>query len=107
MAEVERWSDERFSSVNKDEPRGGRELVLVLAGMAIGAGLSLLFTPRSGPEVRASIARGYRKMMDDLSGGAQSLRDRAQNITEGVRERVPNLLRFKRGAGRARFNAAP
>ena len=81
---------------SRDAHATRRSLVLVLAGVAIGAGLALLLTPKTGPEVRQILGRAYRKTRESLSGGAHSLRDRAQNIGEDLRERVPNLLRFSR-----------
>ena len=93
MGQVERWIKHRSS----DEPGTGRAVVLVLAGVAIGAGLALLLTTKSGPELRAAIVRGYRKTVEGVSGSANDLRERAQG--------VPNLLRFGRRPRRAGINS--
>jgi gas vesicle protein len=92
------------------ERRLGRDIALVLAGLGIGAGLALLFTPKRGDEVRDAIGRGYRKTIEGLSERANDLRDRANDLrerahdlTDDLRERAPNLLRFaKRRIARRR-----
>jgi gas vesicle protein len=83
------------------ESRIGRDIALVLAGIGIGAGLALLFTPKRGDEVRDAIGRGYRKTIEglseranDLRERANDLRERAYDLTDDLRERAPNLLRF-------------
>jgi gas vesicle protein len=83
------------------EHRFGRDIALVLAGLAIGAGVALLFAPRSGEEVRGAIGRSYRRTIEglseranDLRERANDLRERAHDLTDDLRERAPNLLRF-------------
>lgn len=83
------------------ETRLGRDIALVLAGFAIGAGVAMLFTPKSGEEVRDAIGRSYRKTIEGLSERANDLRERANDLrerayelTDDLRERAPNLLRF-------------
>ncbi|HEY6273482.1 MAG TPA: YtxH domain-containing protein [Terriglobales bacterium] len=85
----------------EEDGRLGRDIALVLAGAAIGAGLALLLTPKRGDEVRDAIGRGYRKTIEglgerasDLRDRANELRDRAHDLTDDLRERAPNLLRF-------------
>lgn len=81
--------------------RFGRDVALVLAGVAIGAGVALLFAPRTGEEVRDAIGRSYRRTIEGLSERANDLRERANDLrerayelTDDLRERAPNLLRF-------------
>jgi gas vesicle protein len=81
--------------------RFGRDVALVLAGIAIGAGVALLFAPKTGEEVRDAIGRSYRKTIEGLSERANDLRERANDLrerayelTDDLRERAPNLLRF-------------
>lgn len=92
MSEIERLEDDELSSAGREDRGVGRGIILVLAGIGIGAGLALLLTPRRGAEVRDAIGRGYRKTVEGLSERAQDLRERAQDL----RERAPNLLRFAR-----------
>lgn len=95
MNETERLDADELLLSETTGKRGisiGRGIILVLAGIGIGAGLALLFAPKRGDEVREAIARGYRKTLDDLSQRAQDVRDRVQEL----RERAPNLIRFGR-----------
>lgn len=102
MSEVERRDRDDYepSSSEMVEDRViGRAIVLVLAGIGIGAGLALLLTPRRGDEVRDAIGRGYRRTMEGLSDRVYDLRERAQDL----RERAPNLLRFTRRRAEERY----
>jgi gas vesicle protein len=97
MREAERRREEESLSPEALEDRGvGRAVALVLAGIGIGAGLAMLLTPKRGDEVRDAIGRGYRKTLESLTERAQDLRERAQSLTEDLRERAPNLIRFGR-----------
>ena len=97
MRNTERWVREKFSQPKRSvEP--GEVAAYLLVGAAIGAALTILLTPRSGPEVRHAIARGCRKTVESLTGGAHQLRERAHNLGDDLRDRVPNLLRFGRRA---------
>lgn len=84
----------RFSEIST--PSAPRTIIVLLAGVGIGIGLAVLFAPRSGPEVREAIIGGYRKTLAALTGRAQDLREHAQHLGGGLRENVPNLLRFRR-----------
>ena len=74
-----------------DEPRNWKQLVLlaggIAAGAAVGAGIALLFTNKTGPQRRAGIARRARHIGHDaeqrwedlgfaLKEAARSTRDR-------------------------------
>ena len=72
-------------SEHRDEPvvierRGGGGTGLFFLGMAIGAGLALLFAPQSGDETRDSVRRAARK-----------LRRRAHDLSEDVSETIDDL----------------
>lgn len=94
-----RWNRSTVSSIGNEPHGAGRGLLLVLAGAAIGAATAMLLAPKKGSEIREAIGRGYRKTVEQCTGRAQQLRDRAQDIGGGIREHVPNLLRFRRHAG--------
>jgi gas vesicle protein len=100
MTEIENLEDyESRAEGYVDEREGGRAFMYLLAGIGIGAGLTLLLTPKRGDEVREAIGRGYRKSLEaaqNLRDRAQDLRDRAQDFGEELRERSSNLLRFRR-----------
>src|SRR5215467_1878425 len=103
MSEIENLEDyEPHSRAFADDPAPARAIIFLLAGIGIGAGLTLLLTPRRGDEVRDAIGRGYRRTLDQLGQHAQNLRERAhdlreraQDLGEDLRERGSNLLRFR------------
>ena len=94
MGEVERRTDYGSSREYFEQRTNGRAVALVLTGMAIGAGLALLLTPKSGPELREAIGRGYRKAVGELTGRTHDLREAAHNLGDDLLERLPNVLRF-------------
>ena len=69
--------DEPYVVIEKSEPGIGT----FLAGIAIGAGIALLFAPRSGEETRRDIERRARKIGDQA-------RDLVSDVTESVSEKV-------------------
>ena len=67
----------------------------LMTGALIGAGVALLFAPRTGQEMRQQLGEQYRGLADragqtaqTIRENAQSLRDSAQNLKEQGRERV-------------------
>jgi gas vesicle protein len=67
-------------------PRAGSIVTSLLVGAGIGAALALLFTPKSGSELRSAIGRGCRRSMHGVT-----------ERTRALRERGSNLLGFNRG----------
>lgn len=67
---------------------GSDRLTYLLIGAGIGAALAMLFTPKSGPELRRGIAdatrRGYRRGSEK----AGELRDKATSGVHAVREEI-------------------
>ena len=67
-----------------------------LLGIALGAGVALLFAPRSGQETRRGIARSARRAQDaaqdfveDVSG---TVADKFNEVRSGVEERIEATL---------------
>ena len=103
--------DEPYVVIEKSEPGIGT----LLAGIAIGAGIALLFAPRSGEETRRDLERRARKIGDqakdlvsevtesvsekvqEAKAGVESRRDSARNAGELKRRQVTNDV----DAGRA------
>lgn len=75
--ESERWRQ----YVEEYRFDGGRFLLGVLAGAAIGAGAALLFAPQSGEESR-----------EDLRSAGESLRDRTTESYDDAREAVETWI---------------
>lgn len=112
MSEFE-WddADEPYVVIEKSEPGIGT----LLAGIAIGAGIALLFAPRSGEDTRRDLERRARKIGDQaqdfVSGVTESVGEKIQDARAGVETRIDsarNAVDLKRrqvtnavGAGRA------
>jgi gas vesicle protein len=89
MSEYE-WDDddnEPIVVIEKSEPGVGT----FLAGLAIGAGIALLFAPRSGEETRRDIERRARKVgeqaQDFVSEVTESVGQKIQEAKESVENR--------------------
>lgn len=100
MSEYE-WEedDEPFVVIEKSEPGIGT----FLAGLAIGAGIALLFAPKSGEETRRDIERSARKVgsqaQDFVSDVTESVGGKLQEAKEGVENRFDsarNAVELKR-----------
>lgn len=92
------------------ERRSDSTMGALLAGIAIGAGLALLFAPASGEETRQAIRRRAKRARRLAAGYATDLRDRAgdlkarasdvvadakdrgRELVEDARERVEDTL---------------
>jgi gas vesicle protein len=75
----------------REDQSGGSFMLGVLTGAFVGAGLALLFAPRTGPEMRAQLGEQYRGLADRVGEQAQSLRSTAGQWREQGRERVQQL----------------
>ena len=63
----------------------------ILTGAFVGAGIALLFAPKSGPEMRAQLGEQYRGLADRVGEQTQSLRAAAGQLRDQGRERVQQL----------------
>lgn len=61
-------------------------------GAIIGAGIALLFAPKSGPETRDDI----KKAMHDLSKSTEDLRKRSAEMVESAKTKVQETINKKR-----------
>ena len=69
-----------------------------LLGALIGAGVALLFAPRSGRETRADISRRARATQDRVRGVAEEVTDQVVDKFEGARSRIEEQIESARTA---------
>lgn len=81
------------------ERRSGSSVSALLAGIAIGAGLALLFAPQSGEETRQVLRRKARRARrlashytEDMKERAYDIRDTAGKLVGRTRERGRELV---------------
>jgi gas vesicle protein len=70
----------------------------LLLGVLIGAGVALLFAPRSGEETRQDIRRRARKATDTVKDAAQGVSDQVVDTFESARYRVEEQIESARTA---------
>ena len=70
----------------------------LLVGVLIGAGVALLFAPRSGEETRTDIKRRARKAGDTVRDVAEGVTDQVADTFETARSRVEQQIDSARTA---------
>jgi gas vesicle protein len=70
----------------------------LLLGVAIGAGVALLFAPRSGEETRTRIRRKARRAGDAAREVAEGVTDSVADSFESARSRVEHQIESARSA---------
>jgi len=70
----------------------------LLLGVLIGAGVALLFAPRSGEETRDEISRRARRAGSKVKGVAHEVTDQVVDTFEGAKARVEEQLESARSA---------
>jgi gas vesicle protein len=74
------------------EDQSGASFVLgMLTGAFIGAGVALLFAPKTGSEMRQQLGQQYRGLAERVNETTQSLRESTASLREQGRERVQQL----------------
>ena len=69
-----------------------------LLGALIGAGVALLFAPRSGRETRADIGRRARAAQDRVRDVAEGVTEQVVDTFEGAKSRIEEQLETARSA---------
>lgn len=87
-------SDDRHIVIEKS----GSGVIPFLAGLAIGAGVALLFAPQSGEATRRDLARRGRRAKLRARELAEDLRDKADDSYQEARARVEEGLDSARAA---------
>lgn len=67
----------------------------LLAGVAIGAGLGILFAPESGKKTREKLKAGVDEYSDELKAHLQELKSKVQtsasNVSENLADRIDDI----------------
>ena len=80
------------------EKHSGGDVGNLLLGVLIGAGVALLFAPRSGQETRREIRRTARQAGDAVKGVAQEVTGQVVETFEGAKVRVEEQIESARAA---------
>ena len=75
----------------REEQSGASFVLGMMTGAFIGAGVALLFAPKSGNEMRQQLGEQYRGLATRVGETTDSLRESAQTLKEQGRERVQRL----------------
>jgi gas vesicle protein len=75
----------------RTEQSGASFALGVMAGAVIGAGVALLFAPKTGTEMRQQLGEQYRGLADRVGETTHSLRESAQTLKERGRESMQRL----------------
>lgn len=94
MARYDVEDDEPYVIIERHEGGVGSFLL----GLAVGAGVALLFAPRSGEETRAEIRRRARTARDAARGAAQDVVDTALDAVDEARQAVEDRVYAVRDA---------
>jgi len=70
----------------REDQSGASFMLGIMTGAVIGAGVALLFAPRSGQEMRQQLGDQYRGLAERAGQTAQSLRESAQSIRESAQQ---------------------
>ena len=87
--------DEPYIVIEKHSSGDGGNLLL---GVLIGAGVALLFAPRSGEETRRDIRRKARQAGDAVKGVASEVTGQVVDTYEGAKARVEEQIDSARSA---------
>ena len=94
----------------REEGTGASFALGLFAGAVIGAGVALLFAPKTGTETRELLGQQYRGLADRVSEATETLRqqarERGQQITSQLSDRMSSITdRVTSAADRATASA--
>jgi gas vesicle protein len=75
----------------REDQSGSSFMLGVLTGAVVGAGIALLFAPRSGQEMRQQLGEQYRGIAERVGEQAQNWRGTANQLREQGRERLQQM----------------
>jgi gas vesicle protein len=69
----------------RDDQSGSSFMLGIVTGAVVGAGIALLFAPRSGQEIRQQLGQQYRGLADRVGEQAGHLRDQGRERVQQLR----------------------
>jgi gas vesicle protein len=75
----------------REEQSGASFVLGMLTGAFIGAGVALLFAPKTGNEMRQQLGEQYRGLANRMSETTQTLREQTASLREQGRDRLQQL----------------
>lgn len=75
----------------REEPTGSSFMLGIVTGALVGAGVALLFAPKTGTEMRAQLGEQYRGLADRVGEQTEHLRETAGKLREQGRERLDQV----------------
>lgn len=99
MTDYERFGDYQPSETG---PRVGMALTFLFIGLGVGAAIALLYTPKSGKQLRRAMRRKYedaRDMIDDWSDQASGVIGKGAEWANAAKEKVAPFAKRARGMG--------
>ena len=89
----------------REEGTGASFALGLFAGAVIGAGVALLFAPKTGSETRELLGQQYRGLADRVNEATETLRqqarERGQQITSQLSDRISSVTERATGADRS------
>ena len=92
--QIEVDDDEPYVVIEKHEGSVGSFLM----GLAVGAGIALLFAPRSGEETRRAIGDGARRVRDRATDAVEDATEAVTDTFDAARARVEERIESVRNA---------
>ena len=75
----------------REEQSGASFVLGMLTGAFVGAGVALLFAPKTGMEMRQQLGEQYRGLAERVGEQTQGLRETASSLRDQGRERVQQV----------------
>jgi gas vesicle protein len=75
----------------RDDQSGAGFVLGMLTGAFVGAGLALLFAPKSGWETRQQLGEQYRGLAERVGEQAENWRSTAAQLRDQGRERIQQM----------------
>jgi gas vesicle protein len=94
MSDYDMDEDERYVVIERSEPGIGSFIL----GLAVGAGIALLFTPRSGEETRRDLQKRAKRVGDKAQDFVSEMTDSVSQTINSAKEKVENRIDSTRQA---------